>query len=447
MSAMPIARASVATVDSGTFMINEVGEFVWVTAQGEYKRMPRYTRALRGVKFIGVSASTDNVYQFCALVSTEGKVYTWGANNFGRLGHGNYEPVDLPMQVIALNQHRVLSVSADCHCLALTDSGLAFGWGPNHYGQCGNPNRNTHTPTEPDILIPLQIQIPAQSWRSASVGGNNSLLVSKFGELYAFGSNFHGQLGNGSFDDDEHPIPSIVRLRAACIDAAVGTSQSLAVIANGDLFAWGRDHEGELGVAVRGQPVDIFPIMSRAEPGQRRRGRVPVGVLSTYAQQFDEFAAYDGPYAPCQVIESPYNRFYHLPYHGRHHPSQRGQEGVITEGATIPQVFSRVLPDHRGPFSRPQLVSHLMNVSSVLASGSQSCAVTGDGKLFIWGTRVNRAGRSITVSLPTAVRLTGRVRMASISNLSNVAVMENGLVVQWGEDDTRGQKRIVYNLP
>jgi len=441
---MPIARASIATVDSGSFLINEVGEFVWLTAQGEYKRMPRYSRALGGVKFIGVSASTDNIYQFCALVSTEGKVFTWGANNFGRLGHGNYDPVDLPMQVIALNQYRVVSVAADCHCLALTDTGLVFGWGPNHYGQCGNLNITSHTTTEPDILIPLQIQIPVQSWRSASVGGNNSLLLSKCGKLYAFGSNFHGQLGNGSFDDDEHPIPSIVPLRAVCIDAAVGTSQSLAVIANGDLFAWGRDHAGELGVAVRGERVRLFPIFSRAGPRQIHRSRVSVGELGSYAEQFDDFAAYQGPYAPCEVIESPYTRFYHIPYYGRHNPYERGHEGVITEGAVIQQVFSRTLTDNNGQFSSPQLVHHLMNVSCVSAFGSQSCAITGDGKLFIWGTHVNRAGRSITVNIPTAVGLNGRVRMASISNLSNVAVMENGLVVQWGEGD--GQKRIVYKL-
>ena len=40
--------------------------------------------------------------QHCAIVTSSGKVLTWGKGSYGRLGHGNYNPIESPTEVQAL---------------------------------------------------------------------------------------------------------------------------------------------------------------------------------------------------------------------------------------------------------------------------------------------------------------------------------------------------------
>ena len=430
---LEITWVPVATGDDApSFFINNSGELAaWICQRGD-RRIPeekqlRHRSVLGGVKFVSVTASTDQNSQFVALVSDLGQVFTWGSGAWGRLGHGNTHDNDFPMPIVALNRYRVIFVAADNHCLAVTDSGMVFSWGLNTYGQCGHPPFTADV----NILQPRRIPIPyVRRWQPASVvhasvGHTHSLLVSACGKLYAFGSNLQGMLGDGSLSDCADPTEVI--LPGKCIAAAAGMAHSLALTEDGNVFAWGLDHLGELGVVVPGKRVDMHPFSTptQAEARDIRDIHVATGELIQYAEsQLPSVGIrpmIDG--APRDGV------FYHA-------TQQRWTPwaGDVPSGVRVvdvPQPINRTFtltPVHTHAFT-PKQVHHLHRVISVSAFENASCAVTRDGELFTWGTR-----RGVTRNQPTCV-LDGNVIAASISNSNNIAVMADGKVFQWFEPE------------
>ena len=72
------------------------------------------------------------------LVLAEGLVLSFGCGRDGQLGHGDAESVWTPKVVTALERTRVVQVAAGGgHSMALTDSGVVFGWGHGEDGQLG----------------------------------------------------------------------------------------------------------------------------------------------------------------------------------------------------------------------------------------------------------------------------------------------------------------------
>ena len=78
-------------------------------------------------------------YLHTAAVDTEGTLYTWGAGEYNRLGHGNEQDVGAPRAVTALAGRRIAMVSCSpTHTAALTEGGILFTWGQNEQGQLGH---------------------------------------------------------------------------------------------------------------------------------------------------------------------------------------------------------------------------------------------------------------------------------------------------------------------
>jgi alpha-tubulin suppressor-like RCC1 family protein len=100
---------------------------------------------LENVKCICVSAGELH----CAVVTSDGDVYTWGDGFCGQLGHGNKRPQLTPKQVTVggIEDEIVSSISCGCrHTLAVTEDGEVYSWGLGHYGVLGR----SYTPFEYD---------------------------------------------------------------------------------------------------------------------------------------------------------------------------------------------------------------------------------------------------------------------------------------------------------
>ncbi len=71
------------------------------------------------------------------------------------------------------------------------------------------------------------------------------------GELFCWGSNAHGQLGNGSVDDSLTPvkveIQNIADVSAAGPPESKETGHTCALTASGDVLCWGANNNGQLG--------------------------------------------------------------------------------------------------------------------------------------------------------------------------------------------------------
>lgn len=75
-----------------------------------------------------------------AMLSTTGRVFTWGEAGFGRLGLNDVKKTQLtPVEVVAFSKNPVAVLSAgDFHMLALTQDGQVYSWGYGVDGQTGH---------------------------------------------------------------------------------------------------------------------------------------------------------------------------------------------------------------------------------------------------------------------------------------------------------------------
>jgi alpha-tubulin suppressor-like RCC1 family protein len=189
-----------------------------------------------------------------ALTST-GQLYAFGNNGEGQLGidanvgtsHPNPTPtlVTLPGASGSVTQIS----TGESHTLAVTSTGQLYAFGYNAFGQLGNTtNINTLNPNPTPTLVTL----PGASGpvTEGSAGYLHSLAITSTGQLYAFGRNSEGQLGSEP-TSERNPTPTLVALPGATgpvIQTAAGESFSLAITSTGQLYAFGDNGEGQLGI-------------------------------------------------------------------------------------------------------------------------------------------------------------------------------------------------------
>ena len=90
--------------------------------------LPRQVEALADLEIAAVVAGASHSF----AITTDGKLYSWGAGQCGRLGHGDEESVKVPKKVDALERDKieVRSVAGGAfHSLCLDQNGGVHGWG------------------------------------------------------------------------------------------------------------------------------------------------------------------------------------------------------------------------------------------------------------------------------------------------------------------------------
>jgi len=178
-----------------------------------------------------------------------GSVTGWGANGLGQLGDSLTNDSSYPIGVTGVSS--ALTVAAGSgHSLAVLADGTVVAWGVNGFGQLGD---GTTTPYEP-AAVPVS---GLQSAVTVAAGGAHSLALTADDQLWAWGANNRGQLGDSS--TATHTRPVVVPLSGA-VALAAGTIHSLALDANGNVWAWGANTDGQLGLGNNtdsGKPQEI----------------------------------------------------------------------------------------------------------------------------------------------------------------------------------------------
>lgn len=195
-----------------------------------------------------------------ASTAAPGDVYAFGENLFGELGdainEGTLEPNPAPAHVAlpgATGPATELAVG-NVHSLVITSTGQLYAFGKNRYGQLGNAtNENTEEPNPTPALVTL----PGATGAPTEVAGGNmySLALTSSNQLYAFGENRLGQLGNATNEGTEepNPTPTLVTLPGATgpvTEIAAGSLHSLVMTSTGQLYAFGDNQFGQLGNAT-----------------------------------------------------------------------------------------------------------------------------------------------------------------------------------------------------
>ncbi|XP_054160492.1 RCC1 and BTB domain-containing protein 2-like [Oppia nitens] len=184
----------------------------------------------------------------CIGLTSNGRLYGWGNNEFGQLGIGSFEHTSRPQLIEEFVCKTVVAVSCgNSHTLALTTDGLVFAFGRNCYGQIGNSSQQHQS-------IPTRVFIKDKII-SISSGKCHSLAVSHLGKAYVWGSNELGQLGHHS-QDLRTQKKLFLSKRPLCMDDVInyklikgvcGPNHCLLLSADGYIFAFGQNDCGQIG--------------------------------------------------------------------------------------------------------------------------------------------------------------------------------------------------------
>ncbi|KAL7641414.1 UNVERIFIED_CONTAM: hypothetical protein RMT77_008554 [Armadillidium vulgare] len=193
----------------------------------------------------------------------DGELYSWGHNGFCQLGNGSTNQGLTPYLVSShLNSKRVLKVAAGSHhSLALTEDGEVLAWGQNNCGQIGS-GTTTNQPTPRKIIA----NIGGRRVIDIACGQTSSMAVMDNGEVYGWGLNSNGQLGLGN-TVNQHNTCRVTALQGVVITkVACGYSHTLALSDEGHLYAWGLNGYGQLGTGNKANqcsPVRIAQDIDR----------------------------------------------------------------------------------------------------------------------------------------------------------------------------------------
>ena len=177
-------------------------------------------------------------------VKADGTVWGWGQNTSGQIGTGTTAlRVRTPRRIEGLGGVSIVDVAGGRnHAIALTAGGNVYAWGSNHYGQLGNGTwQNSGTP----VLVSSLTDVVG-----IFAGRDHNLAVRGDGSVWSWGYNGHGELGDGTGTNRNAPV-RVVRLNGSAlaniVQVGAGANHSLALRSDGTLWAWGRNNFGQLG--------------------------------------------------------------------------------------------------------------------------------------------------------------------------------------------------------
>ena len=187
-------------------------------------------------------------------LASDGTVYTWGLNQYGQLGNNTTTNSRSPIAVQAAGTpmagKTIVQIAAGAnHNMVLTSDGTVYAWGWNYHGQLGN-----NTKTNSNTIVAVQtIGTPLAGKKIVKIaaGQGHSLALTDDGRVYTWGRNDTGQLGNNATTDAMLPVAVTVTgtpmNNKTIIEIASGARHSLAIDSSGKVYAWGHNSSGQLG--------------------------------------------------------------------------------------------------------------------------------------------------------------------------------------------------------
>ena len=249
----------------GMFAINESNElWAWGNnnhgqlGQGSAGTPDRYSSPVQVGSGTDWSVVSNSYGESVMAIKTDGTMWGWGNGQYGSLAQGSAakDSFSSPIQIPGTTWRNVCgSVSGSFHWLATKTDGTMWGWGYNDSGSLGN-NENTNYKSSP-------VQVPGTDWAEGqnklAAAMQTSAAIRTDGTLWTFGRNDFGMLGQNAGTPAMRSSP--IQIPGTTWDSVAGHNHAfLARKTDGTIWAWGRNHYGELGqnsVVDYSSPVQI----------------------------------------------------------------------------------------------------------------------------------------------------------------------------------------------
>ena len=318
-----------------------------------------------------------------------GKAFSWGYNSDGQLGNSNTgSPSKVPVAV--KNLTGVKSVKAGGrHGLALKTDGTVYAWGYNFHGQLGNGTNDSSN-------VPVRVKI--NNVKAISAGYDHNLALKEDGSVWAWGYNYSGQLGRGTsgLGTDSNVPVKVASLGTGAKGIAAGIDFSLALMKDGTVRSWGGNSSGQLGDDTKDP---------RNTPG------AVTGLTSVKALAADSTAPH-----VLALLQDGTVRAWGYNSHG-----QLGDGTTGTDRTT------------------PVVVKNLSGVAGIATGDEHSLALLGNGTVKSWGDNVfGQLGNATNDSSSTPKVVIGLSNVRSISggHEHSLAILESGEARSWGSNSS-----------
>lgn len=183
-----------------------------------------------------------------------GKAYCWGNNSYGSIGNGTTTNSAVPVEVSGGYSDWVkIANNDDNFTCGLRSNNRIYCWGSGDLGQLGN---GTWTPTE---TTPVEISGGFSDWVDVFVGTKTACGMRSAGQLYCWGDNTYGQIGNGTAPTH---VNTPTQVTGTWTEFSLTGYSVCGIRTDNKGYCWGRGHRYQLGdgntYAIRNPPVQVM---------------------------------------------------------------------------------------------------------------------------------------------------------------------------------------------
>jgi uncharacterized repeat protein (TIGR01451 family) len=306
----------------------------------------------------------DSGSDHSVALRADGTVWTWGYNANGQLGDGGFINSNVPTRVAMLRN--IVSISAGgWHTLAVREDGTVWAWGLNYNGQLGDA-------TTINQAVPVRVKDPSDATGfltnvvAVAAGERHSLALKANGTVWAWGYNGNGRLGDSTYDNRSSPVQVKDTSDASGFltgvkAIAAGAAHSIALKNNKTVWTWGNRDYAQIGRIISGA------------------GSKPQNVAGQVAGLTD-----------VKGIAGGWEHTVVLKEDGTVWTCGRNLEGQLGDGTTIgsffpppepPKFFVQVID----PTGESDPTGYLTGIAAIDADDRHTVAVNENGSVYGWG--------------------------------------------------------------
>lgn len=326
-----------------------------------------------------------------------GTASCWGRNDHGQLGTNDDVDHPKPTGVVGLEGKKLVWLSSGTnHVCAREAAGDVYCWGANERGQLGRGSKDDDRHPRPELVRPLPVATKVQSGEDFTCTETNEK------EIYCWGANESGQLGDGTGTDSLKPkllegVSSVQKLSAAGKHACAAIGKYVGAADGGGptsgVFCWGLNDGLQLG-----------------QPREVTKSLVPMLVPNV-----EQVKVFTGERHTC-ALATP------LVCWGSNDKGQLG-DGTQTDR------------------DKPTPVSGISNAAGISAGKGHTCAITGNEpnfQLYCWGANdQGQVGRDTATKFFTKPEFIdfGAPVTESSARFNHSCAVSNGDLYCWGAND------------
>lgn len=225
-------------------------------------------------------------------LDTSGKAWGWGQNQAGMLGDGTRTNRSSPVQVVGGITFKKIVGGSSMYGLGI--DGTLYAWGANASGQLGLGDRL-------DRSSPVAVVGGLKFTDVSTLTTTSAFALTATGQMYAWGDNSSGKLGIGNIAAQSSPVQVVGGLTWAALptfnNSASIASSVLAPSTNGNLYGWGANAQGQLGqgnITAKSSPVQVLGGFNAAYSPVTFTTVIPVVPNTSYSIKIQPIPSFGG---------------------------------------------------------------------------------------------------------------------------------------------------------